>query len=1013
MLPINHLLQLNPLRIESAARRLEAGLWWEVQPLAVEATEAGPDLLSWKEAIKRRRRPVEPGSAWGKLFDQRWCRIVLPKPTRGDSWFSWRDQGEATLYLKGEPWFGFDVAHRHCRLPSGTKELWIESNCVQSAIWHPRAVGLSAKGSVFEGADLCRRNDEAWHAFHDLKCLFDVALTLRQQENVYLPPQVAPGSLQPAVEKHSPEYRRLLRVMDEAVDALDRDGPAAARVRLAAGYEELRGSRSLMRCVLSGHAHIDLVWLWPERIGELKAVHTFATVSRLLEEYPEMRFAYSQPASYEAVERRAPRLSKKVMTFVRAGQWSATGAMYVESDTLIACGEALWRSFMMGQEAFTRLKGSPATLTWLPDVFGYSACLPQMMRMAGARYFFTTKLTWNFVNRFPYSSFLWRGNDGSEVIAHVTQDAGYNGQTDTGELKASSWGHQQGDIHREYLLPTGFGDGGGGPTAEMCERARRLGRLPGMPEVVWDQPEDFFARLEPLRNRLPVYQGECYLEGHRGTFTTHGEVKAAFRNLERALQSSEAVSCVTGKRWDRSETWKRLVFAQFHDYIPGSSVWDVYLEGIPELRSLAESESAKARAALAGSGGVECLFNPHAVPVTHWIPRPRSKKPVRVQLPALGGCAVGDAILTEPCDEVRVTGSSVSNGLVEFRLDKNGWLDRLAWGGESMPLRGPAGQLWHYRDQPARFEAWDLDRQTLAGGEVCRSKAKIEVFTDGAHRAGFRVHRRAGGSNEATVTFFLEAGSPLLHVEVDLDWREPHALLKLCFPTRYAATHARFGIPYSSVLRPQTASGSHSEAMWEVPFSRWLAVFDEGERAGLFAVTEAKYGASVRDGTIGISLVRSPLAAGCDGLRVAWPPHLSRLPIPSPHTDIGQHSIRLAFGNYHCGLSRADHPASVANTLFSGPLPYRGKPVAAALQSLEGGDSLIPEWAMPIDAHSWLLRLHEVSGHRGTLRVRAAAGWKTAPCDALGKSSRAGRRETSIDFTPYQIVSVLFKKERS
>jgi len=1010
MLPDHHLLSQIPLRADSVMRRLQGAIWRETLALDVQTTEARAEQLAWAQARKLPLQPERVGTPWGKLFDQRWCRVTFPRKTDGSRWLHWKDEGEATLYVQGRPYFGFDVGHKYCRLPAGLKEVWIEANCVQSAIWHPEARGLSANGSVFDGAFLVTRDDDTWHAWHDLKCLLDVALSLRQQENVALLPQVAPGHTQAAVEKHSPAYRRMLRWLDDACTALDADGTAAGRKVMAKAYAELRTDRALMQATLTGHAHIDLVWLWPERIGELKAVHTFSTVNRLMDEYPEFRFAYSQPASYEAVRRRSPELADAVQTRLKSGRWQATGAMQVESDTLIACGEGLLRSFLVGQTEFVKLIGHLSRLTWLPDVFGYSACLPQMMKLAGADYFFTTKLTWNLVNRFPYSSFTWRGNDGSEVVAHVTQDSGYCASLEAAELKNSSWGHQQGDVHREYLLPTGYGDGGGGPTAEMCERARRLDGLPGMPAVKWDQPEAFFDRLAKLKARLPVHTGECYVEGHRGTYTTHGALKAAFRELERALQHSEAVACLTGKNWDRTHVWKRMIFAQFHDYIPGSSVWDVYAEGIPELQALAAAELKKTEAALHTSGSASApasLFNPHAVPVTKWVKLSGSKKAVRVRLPALGAVPVSSAQIDAGAPVV-IAGLRVSNGLAEFQLDKAGWLKVLRWGDRDAALAGPAGQLVYYTDKPSRFEAWDIDRHTLAMGTVCAATPVITPFSEG-HRAGFRVTRSVGKQSTATVEFSLESGSPLLHVSVDIDWRDEHALLKFSVPTRHQAPQARFGIPYGSVLRSQVATGPQSEAQWEVPFSRWLAVFDEQERDGLFLVTEAKYGATVRDGVIGLSLVRSPRQVGYDNHRGAWPPALSRIQAPSQHTDIGRHTVRLALGHYHTGLARAEHPASLADTLFTEPLAYHGRAHASPLESLDGGETLIPAWAQPLDDASWLLRLHEVAGQRGHVLVKPSAGWTAAPADATGKPLKKPSAILRLAFTPQQIVSVVFQ----
>jgi alpha-mannosidase len=216
-----------------------------------------------------------------------------------------------------------------------------------------------------------------------------------------------------------------------------------------------------------------------------------------------------------------------------------------------------------------------------------------------------------------------------------------------------------------------------------------------------------------------------------------------------------------------------------------------------------------------------------------------------------------------------------------------------------------------------------------------------------------------------------------VHITVELDWQEPEHLLKLHFPTAFAATNARFGSPFGSVLRPQVASDLASEAKWEVPFSRYLAVFDEGEATGLFLATEAKYGASVREGDIGLSLVRSPRVTGFEAHGGAWPAHLTRLKVSSPYSDLGRHVIRLAIGRYASELPRERQPAALADTLFTPPISYRGQRVAPVLESIEGGNSLVPAWVVPMtgDGASWLLRLHEVAGKRGTVTLRAAKGW--------------------------------------
>ncbi|MGE9294808.1 MAG: alpha-mannosidase [Puniceicoccales bacterium] len=924
----------------------------------------------------------------------------MPEAADVNTWLEWKDQGEATLYVDDKAYFGFNVAHSRCRLPEGTKEVWVQSSCIQSAIWHPNANGMDAEGSYFEGAAVMSRDDEAWNAYHDLKCLFDLAMDQRHREN----PQVSTGlngfGLQPLVDQFTPVYRKMLRGMEDAVNELDRKGIAAMRKSLAKLYATLRMDKTFAKCVLTGHAHLDLVWIWPERMGELKAVNIFATVDRLMDEYPEYRFAYSQPASYEAVARREPELYERVKGHIGSGKWEATGAMYVESDTMIACGEALARSFTLGQQGFEAINGESSKLTWLPDVFGYSACLPQIMCQTGVEYFFTTKMTWNAINRFPYSSFIWRGNDGSEILAHVTQESGYVTHMGVNDVKAPLHANQQADIYDEYLLPTGYGDGGGGPTDDMLERARRLSSLPGMPEIEWDQPESFFGRLNQVRNELPVHQGECYLEYHRGTYTTHGNLKASFRNLERALQVAEAVSAATGKTWEMESTWKRLVFAQFHDYIPGSSVWDVYLEGLPELDSHAESQFSQAVAALGGEGA-ESLFNPHAVTLNKWVDSHEGAK--YVSLPPLSGLPL-ERVVQEAPEAVSARESTVTNGLVEFHLNESGWIDCLKWEGVEVPLSAPLGQLMLYPDHAANFEPWDIDRHVLSIGELCTAKPTITQIDEGAHRTGFAVTRKIGEASEATVTFMLEAGSPLVQVKVDLNWQEPECLLKLLFPTKYAAVNARFGIPFGSVLRKQVPDGMPAEAQWEVPFSRYLAVFDEGEREGLFVVSKDKYGATVREGNVGISLVRSPRVTGYEAHSSAWPSHLTRLDIDSPYSDMGQHTIELAIGRHDTDLSRERQPASLADTLFTEPHFYTGDAIEPVIESMVGGDTLVPHWVKPVEDGAWVLRLHEVAGRRGKLKLTTRSGWKISLTDLGDKC--VGSCDEFVEFKPYQVISV-------
>ena len=1011
--------QLVPNRVQSALARVTGLVWRREAALTVEATEARAEHVTLAAGKRLGRRVVGAGEAWGRLYDQRWVRVVVPKESRGEGWWlEWRDQGEATAWVEGKAFFGFDVAHRYVELPAGTREVWLECYCCQSAIWHPAATGLAAAGSVCDGAWLVRRDDEAWGAMHDLQVLFE----LMMQERAGVVPTrhaggLTPSGWQPSMERASPLFRHLLHGLDAAVDALDRDGVGAVRVVLAGVYARARHPRPPLRAVLTGHAHIDLVWLWTEAMGEAKAVHTFATANRLLATYPEFRFAYSQPASYEAVGRRAPGLWAETRAAMARGQWEATGAMHVESDTLLACGEALARSFTLGQAWFQAERGAPAKLTWLPDVFGYAGCLPQLMRLAGAEWFFTTKMTWNAINRFPFSSFVWRGMDGSEVVAHVTQAVGYNNDVRLEQLKANALGHQQAAVHPELLHPAGFGDGGGGPTAEMIERARRIGALHDGPAVAWGQPEAFFARLARRRGALPVWQGECYLEYHRGTLTTHGDLKAAFRGLERALQAREAVAVARGETVDLGAVWRRLVFAQFHDYIPGSSVPEVYAEGIADLRAQTVAQEAAVRAALGDgdgkkAGSEEAWFNVLPVPWRGWV-ADEDGRARWLELPGLSGGRAMEAERAPAVVEGR--GRLLRNERVEAEIGVDGGLARLVVDGRAVELRAGAGVPVVGPDRPANYHAWDIDRQALDLLEPWPGKPRIEREEGDGTRAVVAVFWPERGRSSLVTRYVLEAGASCLRIEVEVRWQEAETLVRLPFATGYQGHMARFGSPFGSTLRNAHLGAPAAEAQWEVPGSRWAAISHDGERDGLWLATEAKYGFSARDGVLGVTMLRSALMTGFESRGVASPRGLLREEMRSAgaYSDQGYAVIRLAVGRYDATAVQAEHPAVLAETLFTTPVVYRGAAIAApaGYAGPEGGESLVPAWALPTGDGTWVLRLHEVGGQAGEARLRLGAGWRARPVDLLQRPlGKALGADGGMKFRPYQIVSLLVER---
>lgn len=997
----NPFLQLVPSRLAPTMERLATKIWCEVAKLEdVVCSSCQAAHVPWAGVGGLSMSAV---TAWpyvrGKLWDQQWFRLALPEISGVKRLFlEWKDQSESTLYVNGLPYYGFDVAHKQSPLPPSVREVWIESVVCQTGIWHPQSTGLSPEGSVLDGARLLHRDDTAWHVHCDLQVL---AGLLREEIAAAFPArdhEFSAIGTKPVLGLLPPLLRRLLRWVERVLNALERDGLAAAQEILERAFADLPGANQPPKAVLTGHAHIDLVWLWPENVGEFKAVHTFATANRLMDEYPDFHFGYSQPASYEAVGRQSPELMQAVRRRIQEGRWEAQGATYVESDTLLACGEALARSFIIGQKGFHDLMGKPSPVLWLPDVFGYSGCIPQLMRESGAEFFFTTKLTWNALNAFPYSSFRWIGADGSEVVAHLCQNNGYNQTVSAKELRTGASAHRQCDVHPEFLAPTGFGDGGGGVTEDMCESARRCASLSGIPAAAWGRIDGFFERLGELRTQLPAYRGELYFEYHRGTYTTHSDIKAALRRAEQATQVWEAAACLTGRSPVDESHWKRVVFAQFHDYIPGSSIHEVYDQARVELGALAQRASDSAAQYLETSEGEECVFNPLPQPLLF------CRDGQSFLLPPLASMPLSD-LKPLATASVEVSSERLANARVEACFDALGRITSLRSDGISVPFTGPAGGLFIYPDRPHAFEAWDIDRHTLSlGAEELRP---AECVT-GENEVVFK--RPLGAASTISIQYSLQPESSTLGIHYELDWQEPYALLKVSFPTSFLGRDARFGAPFGSVKRPQWSGTPTAEAMWEVPASRWGIVCDDAETEGVFVVTQSKFGFSCRDGSLGVSLVRSAFITNEDRGRKAGthPEPIRRTLAPHEVSDLGPHSIRLAIGRFSSAMPRSEQPAALAESLFQSALVFRGSPTHCGFLGLEGGESLQPVWAVPGESHDWTLRLHETLGRSGSVRFALAEGWHIEQIDLSGSPTQNQPHDGCVNFRAYQIVSVRF-----
>jgi len=1028
---VNPLPQLITGRVSKLRSRVESLLWERTTPVGVSAGPVTAQRVELSEAKRQKLSLLAPNTSFGPAhggWQHRWLRITVPaaaKAERGRRFLRLNCQGEATAYLDGQPWAGFDPAHRAHLLPDTAATLWCDLGTWETGIWCGGA-GVGRYGLRFDDCAIVVRDRTAWACHWDLDAVFQLVDGLYERDAVAKPPGWGFG-YNPPLERCSPLLRRVLRDLDDACEVFDRAGgersalPPLQRAlaKLIAG---IPAEQWQPVAALVGHAHIDLVWLWPERVTERKGIHTFATQLRLMERYPEFIFTQSQPALYRAIERLEPGLSRQIAKRITSGQWEAMGGFEVEPDNQLPSGEALARSLIMGQEKLAELTGKPSTLCWIPDVFGYAACLPQLLRLAGIDRFYTTKMTWSAITKFPYNSFVWRGNDGSEVLTHLCT-TGYNGDVGIkGNLVEPMLAHRQADVHPELLLGVGFGDGGGGTTENMLERARRLGSLAngtglaGVPVAKWTTTESFFDRLEAVRERLPVYQGELYLEYHRGTFTTQSDFKRLYRRAETALQAFEAVRVVQGGAAIDQQPWQRVAFAQFHDAIPGSSIRDVYAELNPELQAIGDRALVSAAAELAGVGTHHVVFNPLPVPRTVAVELPTaagyavdgiavpsqtsgSGKAARTlalfELPGLGSATV-HAAKRARLNVVEASSRHLDNGNLRAEFDTRGRLTSVVVDGENLGLSAPAG-LRLYVDQPTNYDAWDIDHQAFKLGKSVADTVKLQVVEQGAVRAVLRATAAIGDASSIAIDYILEAGSRWLRIEIAVEWRERHRLLKFHLPTAWRGTHARFGLPFGAIARPQLPGIEKDEAAWEVPGSRWAAVGDDAGH-GVALCSEAKFGFSCRDGDLGLSLLRSSTN-------------------PDPEADQGAHRLRFAIGRHRAhddGVLLAT--AAMADALFVPAVVARGGKAVAAPATWRDTGSLVPSWALPsATAKGFVLRAHETNGESGTAVIELAHPAKAVELvDLLEAKIGSVRKLTAtryaVSYGPYQIISVLVKR---
>ena len=733
-----------------------------------------------------------------------------------------------------------------------------------------------------------------------------------------------------------------------------------------------------------GHAHIDSAWEWPLREGKRKVARSWSTALALMDEYPDYVFAASQPAHYAWMKEFYPDIYGRIKDKVAAGQWEPVGAMWVEADCNLPSGESLVRQLLLGKRFFMQEFGYETRVLWLPDVFGYPGNLPQLMSEAGCDFFLTQKLSWNDTNKPEHHTFVWEGIDGSRIFTHFPPADTYNGDFSRDEVERSIRNFKDAQSSNRSLYLFGWGDGGGGPQPEMIESARRMG-------VEIGRAADFFAAASAEANDLATVAGELYFELHRGTYTSQARTKRLNRLAQQALREAEMWSLAArGGDYPSRELdalWKSLLLNQFHDILPGSSIDWVYEDAERDLEDVIKGASGIVHAAtraVAGSGAQAAIFNTtsHARRAVVSL----DGKDVRVEAPPCGW-SVHVAHPAEP--HVAVSEQRMENELLRVEWDGRGVLSSI-WDKEvgREVLSGPGNLLLLHEDNPARWDAWDLDPEYRTSFTELTAIEHVQIR--GGLRGVYRHERRFGDSFLAQ-TISLEAGSRVLRFETFVDWQERHKMLKVAFPVAVSSREATYEIQFGHIRRPTHEDTSFAKAMFEVCAQRWADLGD-GEY-GVALLNDCKHGYDIRGSVMRLSLLRAPTH-------------------PDPTADRGEHLFTYALmphpGDFReAGVIAAAEDLNAPLQILDGNLAAGGR---RSLVEVDTPQVVVEAIKRAEDSVATVVRLYEAWGRPCTAQVRTTLPASRAfLCDLLERK----REEVAVNdgvialwLAPFKILTL-------
>lgn len=859
------------------------------------------------------------------------------------------------------------------------------------------------------------------------------------------------------LDGNEPAKGHLYTALDEAFHILDTREPLGetfytsvpeAHAALRAGIERA-GTHLDVDIVATGHAHIDVAWLWTLSQTRRKVGRTFHTVLRLMEQFADFHFTQSQPQLYAFIHRDYPPLFEAIKQRVDEGRWEPIGGMWVEADCNLGGAESLARQFLYGRTFFRKHFGREAEspVLWLPDVFGYTWSLPQLIKEAGLDYFFTIKISWNQYNRIPFDSFWWQGLDGTKVLTHFATTPGsfslpgtgkrpptYNAEA-TPEEALTTWSNlQQKETQQLLLMAFGYGDGGGGPTRKMLENIREMKSFPATPRIKHGRAGDFFRNLEAsIGDRLPVWNSELYLEYHRGTYTTQSLNKRNNRKSEFLLHDAEFLATLaavldTSYQYPRRTlrtAWELVCLNQFHDIIPGSSIAPVYEESHQqylEVERMGSSVRNKALTTIAEQvGGALLIVNPTSFSRTDpafWPNQLEAGQSLQkadgtqlvTQSTALGTWidagelhpfSVTSVTYTTsdgamPSASMTASPSLLENNYVRIELDETGDITRIfdkTAQRDVLPVGAIANQFQAFEDRPLAFDAWDIDIYYDDKMWLPAPATAIQVIESGPLRATLEI-KRCILHSEFVQHISLTHNSPQLNFETTINWQERHILLKAAFPVEVFAPKATYEIQWGNVERPTHRNTSWDWARFETCAQKWVDL-SEGDY-GVSLLNDCKYGHDVRDNVMRITLLRSPT-------------------LPDPEADKGEHCFVYSLLPHIGSWNEKTFAAAYAlnDPLIVAMGSKVKKPAGSNLPPLIAVDRsniVIETIKQAEDGKDIIVRLYESQRQRGTMTINTsfsvAEAWQTNLLEENRVRLNAHANQIKLTFRPYQIITL-------